>query len=774
MAGDPGPTDERQRRLAGGPRRDRARARTAGDLLRRRMAGALSRPGAGARGHAPEDDRKRKDPALTKSHRRYPGLLRDDRPTAGPFSRNPSRPRRSRRQAGREDRRDPDDPPAAARPSSSQGTTAAGANDDKTTPGAGGIGRPRIGQRVRYIGDYEVISVLGQGGMGVVYKARQISLNRPVALKMIRNAEFAGDDQVRRFQNEAEAVATLDHPGIVPIYEVGQYEDRRYFSMKLIEGAGLDKHLDRPRDQAPRGRDAVVAEVADAVYHAHQRGILHRDLKPANILLDGQGQPHVTDFGLAKRIEGDDGPDRLRRDHGHARVHGPRAGRSGGPARSRRPPTSTAWGRSSTPPLTGRAPFAGDSVLETLEQVRQRARRSRPAARNARLPRDLEVICLKCLEKDPRHRYASAGALADDLRPLARRRADRRPAGRPVPSAPGCGQAQAGAGGARGGARRGLDRRGRRRHAAVARGRVPAQPGPVRTATTPCASEKAAAQGRGRSQGRPRRRRRQREDAVAARTRPSRTPRSPACRPRWRSTRSRTLDHARSREAPGARPLRASRRPARLRPEADRRRRRHLREVHQQGGHHRGGAHGARQDLPAARPDREGLPDVQKCLEIAKERIKIKNNSDPSRQNLANTYFELAFCSEELNRDMKAALGYNQDGLKLYEDIYNNPKLDDFPLDRKVVARRPGRGLYPRGRHPVSDGRAHRRARGISQGIQPPTRAGRRDEGQPTAQARPQLLADGPGRDELPPGRSRRWPTTSTGGSRAARGDGPI
>ena len=127
------------------------------------------------------------------------------------------------------------------------------ASDAATTPNASQQPGRSTGLRVRYIGDYETISVLGQGGMGVVYKARQITLNRLVALKMIRNAEFASEDQVRRFQNEAEAVATLDHPGIVPIYEVGTYEDQRYFSMKLVEGHGLDKKLERLLEGPPGG-----------------------------------------------------------------------------------------------------------------------------------------------------------------------------------------------------------------------------------------------------------------------------------------------------------------------------------------------------------------------------------------------------------------------------------------------------------------------------------------------------------------------------------------
>ncbi len=160
------------------------------------------------------------------------------------------------------------------------------------------------GTRIGYFGDYELQRVLGEGGMGIVYKARQLSLNRSVALKMIRAARFASADEVRRFQNEAEAVARLDHPHIVPIFEVGRYEDQHYFSMKLIAGESLDKWL---KDYVADSRSAarLVATTADAIHHAHQRGILHRDLKPANILVDSDGQPHVTDFGLAKRVEGD-------------------------------------------------------------------------------------------------------------------------------------------------------------------------------------------------------------------------------------------------------------------------------------------------------------------------------------------------------------------------------------------------------------------------------------------------------------------------------------
>ncbi len=270
-----------------------------------------------------------------------------------------------------------------------------------------------FGTRVGYFGDYELLKVLGEGGMGIVYKARQLSLNRLVALKMIKASRFPSSDEVRRFQNEAEAVARLDHPNIVPIFEVGRYEDQHYFSMKLIAGESLDKRL-KQYVADPQRAARLAAVTAGAILHAHQRGILHRDLKPANILVDSEGQPHVSDFGLAKRIEGDS---ELTRSGAIVGTPAYMAPEQASGSRGAITTSTDVYGLGAIlfALLTGRAPFGGTTVVDVLEQVRERTPDS-PRKINPRVPRNLEVICLKCLEKDPRRRYASADAFGEDLK----------------------------------------------------------------------------------------------------------------------------------------------------------------------------------------------------------------------------------------------------------------------------------------------------------------------------------------------------------------------
>jgi WD40 repeat protein len=270
-------------------------------------------------------------------------------------------------------------------------------------------------------GDYELLGEIGSGGMGRVHKARQRSLDRLVAVKRVRASQIGSEAEVQRFRNEAQILACLEHPHIVAIHEVGEHEGQVYFSMQLVEGGSLDRHL--PRVQAdPRLAARLVAVIARAVHHAHQRGVLHRDLKPSNILLDGEGQPHVTDFGLAKQVAADSGLTQSGAIVGTPGYMAPE--QAGGRAGA----VTTAvdvygLGAILYALLTGRPPFHGETVLDTLAQVREHEP-ARPSTRNARVPRDLEAVCLKCLEKEPARRYRSAELVAEDL--------DRWLAGEPV------------------------------------------------------------------------------------------------------------------------------------------------------------------------------------------------------------------------------------------------------------------------------------------------------------------------------------------------------
>jgi eukaryotic-like serine/threonine-protein kinase len=265
----------------------------------------------------------------------------------------------------------------------------------------------------RNFGDYTLLEELGRGGMGVVYKAHHVSLKRTVALKVMLRGGLASPDELRRFRAEASAAARLDHPHILPVYEVGECDGQPYFSMKFIDGttlAGLAARGPLSSREAAR----YLAPLCRAIHYAHQQGILHRDLKPANVLIDHDGQPYVTDFGLARAVE-EDGP-RLTRSGvvlGTPSYMSPEQafGDQGlvGPATD-----IYALGAILYELLTGRPPFRAATNADTLLLVREQEPVP-PRVFNPRVDADLELICLQCLQKQPGLRYASAGQLADDL-----------------------------------------------------------------------------------------------------------------------------------------------------------------------------------------------------------------------------------------------------------------------------------------------------------------------------------------------------------------------
>lgn len=290
--------------------------------------------------------------------------------------------------------------------------------DDRTTLTTPALNLPRT------FGGYELLEELGRGGMGVVYRARQPQLDRTVALKMVLRGPLASVEELSRLRSEAAAAARLDHPAIVPVYEVGEHEGQAYFSMQLIEGQTLSARL-AEGPLPPRQAAELLREVACAIHVAHQAGVLHRDIKPSNILIDAAGRPHITDFGLAKRVPGLSGGD-----DSYAATMAESLTRSGAilgtPAYMA--PEQAAGGRGELKPasdvyslgavlyqmLTGRPPLVAATPLETVMLVLEQDPVP-PRLLNPRVDRELEWIALKCLQKPPELRYASAESLANDL-----------------------------------------------------------------------------------------------------------------------------------------------------------------------------------------------------------------------------------------------------------------------------------------------------------------------------------------------------------------------
>jgi len=262
------------------------------------------------------------------------------------------------------------------------------------------------------IGDYELLEEIGRGGMGLVYRARQISLGRPAAVKLILTGPLASAVERQRFVAEASAAAALELPGIVAVYEAGEEDGQPFFAMQLIEGESLSARLSKGPRLALREAAELLRRTALAIQHAHERGFLHRDLKPGNILLDSKGEPHVTDFGLARRVDDDS---RLTLT---GAVVGTPSYMAPEQTDTRRPPTTAvdvySLGAILYEMLAGRPPFAEKSLPELFVAIREKEPASISAIRSE-MDRDLDIICRKCLEKDPSRRYRTVQMLADDL-----------------------------------------------------------------------------------------------------------------------------------------------------------------------------------------------------------------------------------------------------------------------------------------------------------------------------------------------------------------------
>jgi TolB-like protein/tRNA A-37 threonylcarbamoyl transferase component Bud32/Flp pilus assembly protein TadD len=270
----------------------------------------------------------------------------------------------------------------------------------------------RAAELLGELGDYELLEEIGRGGQGVVFRARQKSLNRIVALKVIRLGQWASKVHLRRFRLEAEAAARLEHPGIVPIHEVGERDGSCYFSMKFIEGGQLDQIVRRTPMSIRQAAD-LIAKVARTVHYAHEHGILHRDIKPGNILLDPKGEPHLTDFGLARLVESESSVTQTLDVLGTPSYMAPEQAVGNNAAVSS---VTDVYGIGAVlyQLLTGHPPFAGGTTYETIKLLEDTEPRP-PRLLNPKVDRDLSTICLKCLEKDPKRRYSSALALAEDL-----------------------------------------------------------------------------------------------------------------------------------------------------------------------------------------------------------------------------------------------------------------------------------------------------------------------------------------------------------------------